>query len=36
LGYTTEEYYDDAINNNIILTIYNYEHAKKLNSIAKN
>lgn len=35
LGYTTEEYYDDAINNNIILTIYSYEHAKILNSIAK-
>ncbi|MBP1926898.1 alanine racemase [Sedimentibacter acidaminivorans] len=35
LGYTTEEYYDDAINNNIILTIYNYEHAEKLNQVAK-
>ncbi len=35
LGYTTEEYYDDAINNNIILTIYNYEHAEKLNRVAK-
>ncbi len=34
LGYTTEEFYDDAINNNIILTIYNYEHAVKLNEIA--
>nr|WP_312576794.1 alanine racemase [Sedimentibacter sp.] len=36
LGYTTEEYYNDAINNNITLTIYNYEHAKKLNDVAKN
>jgi len=35
LGYTTEEYYDDALNNNITLTIYNYEHAEKLNSISK-
>lgn len=35
LGYTPEEYYDEAINNNIILTVYNYEHAKKLNSVAK-
>lgn len=34
LGYTSEEFYDDAINNNIILTIYNYEHAVKLNEIA--
>lgn len=35
LGYTNEEYYDDAINNNITLTIYTYEHAKKLNQVAK-
>lgn len=35
LGYTTEEYFEDAINNNITLTIYNYEHAEKLNSLAK-
>jgi len=35
LGYTNEEYYDDAINNNITLTIYNYEHAVKLNNVAK-
>ena len=35
LGYTTEEYFDDAINNNITLTIYNYEHAVELNDVAK-
>jgi alanine racemase len=35
LGYTNEEYYDEAINNNITLTIYNYDHAEKLNNIAK-
>lgn len=35
LGYTTEEYFEDAINNDITLTIYNYEHAAKLNSMAK-
>lgn len=35
LGYTNEEYYDDAINNNITLTIYNYEHAAELNNVAK-
>lgn len=34
LGYTTEEFYDDAINNNLTLTIYNYEHAVKLNETA--
>lgn len=36
LGYTPEEFYDDAINNDITLTIYNYELAEKLNMIAKN
>lgn len=35
LGYTTEEYFDDAINNNITLTIYNYDHAAKLNEVAE-
>lgn len=35
LGYTAEEFFDDAINNNITLTIYNYEHAATLNNIAK-
>lgn len=35
LGYTPEEFYDDAINNDITLTIYNYELAEKLNAIAK-
>lgn len=35
LGYTPEEFYDDAINNNITLTIYNYELAEKLNAVAK-
>ena len=35
LGYTAEEYYDDAINNNIALTIYNYDHAVALNNVAK-
>lgn len=34
LGYTTEEFFDDAINNNITLTIYNYNHAVKLNEVA--
>ena len=36
LGYTNEEYFDEAINNNITLTIYNYEHAAALNQVAKN
>ena len=36
LGYTPEESYDDAINNNLTLTIYNYELAEKLNAAAKN
>ncbi|MGB4439706.1 MAG: alanine racemase, partial [Sedimentibacter sp.] len=35
LGYTNEEFYEDAINSDITLTIYNYEHAAKLNSVAK-
>ncbi len=35
LGYTPEEFYDDAINNNITLAIYDYELAEKLNSVAK-
>ncbi len=35
LGFTSEEFYDDAIENNIILTIYNYDHAVKLNEAAK-
>ncbi len=35
LGYTNEEFYEDAINNDITLTIYNYEHAVKLNETAK-
>lgn len=34
LGFTSEEFYDDAITNDIILTIYNYEHAAKLNEAA--
>jgi len=36
LGYTNDEYFDEAINNNITLTIYNYEHAAALNQVAKN
>ncbi|MEL7649440.1 MAG: alanine racemase [Sedimentibacter sp.] len=35
LGYTNEEYYEDAINNDITLTIYNRDHAVKLNETAK-
>jgi len=35
LGYTPEEFYEDAINNNLTLTIYNYELAEKLNEVAK-
>lgn len=35
LGYTNEEYYEDAINNDITLTIYNRDHAVKLNQTAK-
>ena len=34
LGYTNEEYFDEAVNNNITLTIYNLEHAKALNIVA--
>lgn len=36
LGYSSEEFFDDAINNNITLTIYDYNHAVKLNETAKN
>lgn len=35
LGFTTEEFYEEAIENDITLTIFNYEHALKLNEIAK-
>lgn len=35
LGYTPEEFFDDAINNDITLAIYDYELAEKLNEIAK-
>ncbi|MDD2396677.1 MAG: alanine racemase [Tissierellia bacterium] len=35
LGFTSEEFYDDAIENNIILTIYDYNHAVRLNEAAK-
>ncbi len=35
LGYTPEEFYEDAINNNITLSVYNYELAEKLNEEAK-
>lgn len=35
LGYTNEEFYEDAINNDITLTIYNRDHAVKLNETAK-
>jgi alanine racemase len=35
LGYTPEEFFDDAINNNITLSIYNYNSAEKLNTAAK-
>nr|WP_300090465.1 alanine racemase [Sedimentibacter sp.] len=35
LGYTNEEFYEDAINEDITLTIYNYEHAVKLNETAE-
>lgn len=36
LGYTPEEFYDDAINNDITLAIYDYALAEKLNQVAKN
>jgi alanine racemase len=35
LGFTSEEFYDDAIENNITLTIYDYNHALRLNETAK-
>lgn len=35
LGYTPEEFFDDAINNNITLSIYNYDSAEKLDAAAK-
>lgn len=35
LGYTPDEMFEDAIDNNIILTMYNYNQTKKLNDIAK-
>lgn len=35
LGYTNEEFYEDVINEDITLTIYNYEHAVKLNETAE-
>ena len=35
LGYTPEEFYEDAINNNITLAIYDYDLAEKLNAVAK-
>ena len=35
LGFTSEEFYEDAIENNITLTVYNYDHAVRLNQTAK-
>lgn len=35
LGYTSEEFYQDAIGNNVTLTIYNYDHAARLNEAGK-
>ena len=35
LGYTPEEFYDDAVENDITLTVYNHEHAAKLNEAAR-
>ncbi len=35
LGFTSEEFYDDAIENDITLTIYNYDHAVRLSEAAK-
>jgi len=35
LGYTPEEFYEDAIENNITLALYNYDHAVRLNEAAK-
>lgn len=34
LGFTSEEFYEDAVENNITLTIYNYDHAVRLNEAA--
>lgn len=34
LGYTPDSFFDDAIKNNITLTIYTYEQAQKLNEVA--
>ncbi len=34
LGFTPEEFYEDAVENNITLTIYNYDHAVRLNEAA--
>lgn len=35
LGFTSEEFYHDAIENDLTLTIYNYDHALRLNDTAK-
>lgn len=35
LGYTPEEFYDDAIENNITLTVYTLDLAEKLNAVAE-
>jgi len=35
LGYTQKNFFEDAINNQITLTIYNYDHAVELNDAAK-
>lgn len=35
LGYTPEEFFDDAVNNNLTLTIYDYALAENLNETAK-
>jgi len=35
LGYTPDDLFEDAIKNNITLTIYTYEQAYNLNEIAK-
>ena len=35
LGYTPEEFYEDAVSNDLTLTIYNCELAEKLNEAAK-
>lgn len=35
LGYTPEEFYDDAIENNITLTVYTLELAERLNAVAE-